>query len=124
MGAKIAAGVLLLFGGITLVCVGVVFAGYAIYAAFVPAAGIAWAAAIAAAILLVFPILVVALLGMRRRGRVPRGFKNAEGTPENAALAFLAVLAKDRPLIALVLSALLGVASTVLRKGGKRQKPT
>ena len=116
MGYKIAAGILLLFGGVALVCVGVALAGFALYAAFVPLVGAAWAAAIAALIFLVFPIALCLVLAKRGRRKWPDAFREGAATPENVALAYLASLAKDRPIIAVLFAALVGVASALLRK--------
>jgi hypothetical protein len=113
---KIAAGILLLFGGIAFVCVGMVLAGYALYAALVPWVGIAGAAAIAAFIFLVFPIALCLMLARRGRRKWPDAFREGAATPENVALAYLAALAKDRPIVAVICAALVGVASAFLRK--------
>ena len=119
MGYTIAAGIMLLFGGVVAVCVGVAFAGFAIFAAFVPLVGPALAAAIAALIFLIFPIVLCFVLARRGRRKWPDAFKEGAATPENVALAYLAALAKDRPLIAVFFAALVGVASALLRKKKK-----
>ena len=116
MAYAIAAGILLLFGGITLVCVGVALAGFAIFAAFAPLVGPALAAAIAAFIFLVVPIAGCLILAQRGRRKWPDAFREGAATPENVALAYLAALAKDRPLIAVMCAALVGVASAFIRK--------
>ena len=113
---KIAAGILLLFGGITVVCVGVAFAGYAVFTAFIPLVGTPWAAAIAASIFLIVPIAICFLLASRGRRKWPDGFRAGASTPENVTLAYLAGMAKDKPIVAVLFAALLGVASVFLRK--------
>jgi len=118
MRYRIAAGILLLFGGIAVVCVGVVFAGQALYAAFAPLTGEAWAAAIAAAILLFIPVVGIVVLSRRARRAWRFEFPpmSMPPTPDNVALAYLAGLAKDRPIVALVLAGIFGAASAILRK--------
>lgn len=114
---RIAAGILLLFGGITLVCVGVTYAGYALYWAVLPSTGPAGAAGIAAAVFLILPFLGWAFLALRGRSRRPAALKDLPpGAPENVALSFIAGLAKERPIIGMALAGLFGVATAFLRK--------
>ena len=114
---RIAAGIMLLFGGITLVCVGVTYAGYALYWALLPSTGAAAAAGIAAAVFLILPFLGWAFLALRGRRRKPAALKDLPpNAPENVALAFLAGLSKDRPLVGMALAGLFGAATAFLRK--------
>jgi hypothetical protein len=114
---RIAAGIMLLFGGVTLVCVGVTYAGYAIYWALLPATGPAGAAAIAAAVFLLLPVLGWAFLVLRGRRRKSAAMRDLPpNAPENIALTFLASLAKEKPIVGMALAGLFGVATAFLRK--------
>ena len=114
---KLAAGILLLFGGIAVLCVGVGYAGYAIYAALTPEVGTAGAAGITSALFLLFPIIAWVILwvkGLRRRAA--RRDVAAAVSPEAAVLSFLSGLAKDRPLVGIALAGLAGAGATFLRR--------
>lgn len=122
MRYKIAAALLLFLCSVVLVFGGAVFACYALYAAFVPLVGNAYAAAIAAAILLFIPLLGIVVLSFRARRRRFKNFEKGlagQGpftpSPDNVALSFLAGLARDKPLTAVLLSGLFGAAATLFR---------
>ena len=66
---KIAAGVLLLAGGVTVLCLGVSYGAYAIYTALLPLIGEAPAAGIIAAVFLLVPIVTYMILAARARER-------------------------------------------------------
>jgi hypothetical protein len=122
MRYKIAAALLLFICSAVLVFGGAVFACYALYAAFVPLFGKAIAAAIAAAILLFVPMLGLILLSLRaRRGRIRRIEQAAADqnpftpSPDNIALGFLAGLARDKPITAVLLAGVFGAAASLFR---------
>jgi len=107
--ARTAAGVvaLLILGAITLV--GVACAAAAIDLALAPAVGPAWAAAIAAFILLIVPVTLWIVLAIKGAGRAPK-----EG--EEAILLAFASLAKNSPWMALIGAALYGAADVLIRR--------
>ncbi len=122
MRYKIAAALLLFVCSVVLVFAGAGFACYALYAAFVPLVGNAYAAAIAAAILLFVPLLGLVLLSLRaRRARVRSIEQAAAGqspftsSPDNVALGFLAGLARDKPITAVLLAGVFGAAASLFR---------
>ena len=118
---KIAAGILLLFGGVTLICVGITYAGYAIYWAALPYTGPAAAAGIAAGVFLFLPVIGWAILAFKgRRRRHPALLKNVPpSAPENIAIAFLSSLAREKPMIGVALAGVVGAATAFLRKKRK-----
>ena len=122
MRYRIAAGLLLFICAAVLVFGGAVFACYALYASFVPLFGRAIAAAIAAAILLLVPMLGLIVLSLRARGgRIRRLEQAASGqnpftpSPDNVALGFLAGLARDKPITAVFLAGIFGAAASLFR---------
>jgi len=122
MRYKIAAALLLFICSAVLVLGGAGFACYALYAAFVPLVGNAYAAAITAAILLLAPSLGLVLLSHRaRRGRIRNLEQAALGqspftpSPDNVALGFLAGLARDKPITAVLLAGVFGAAASLFR---------
>ena len=122
MRYKIAAALLVFICSAVMVVGGAAFACYALYAAFVPLVGNTLAAAIAAAILLFVPLLGLILLSLRaRRGRM-RNFEQAAAcqkpfapSPDNGALGFLAGLARDKPITAVLLAGMFGAAASLFR---------
>jgi hypothetical protein len=117
---RIAAGFMLLIGGVALLCVGAGYAGYALYAAFLPLVGTAWASLITAGFLFFLPLLSVLLIAALARRRRRNSFADLPPTsPENIVLAFLSGWAKDRPVLALAVAGLLGAAATWLRRKKK-----
>src|SRR5215475_13981351 len=120
LGARAVAGLLLLVTASALIWVGVGFAGYALYLAFLARAGPPWAAAIASAILDVGPLsftVILLLWKPRVRAQIhppdPR-FARAEG--DNAALNVLAQVAQEKPLLAVVFAGILGAFEALLRR--------
>ena len=92
------------------------FAGFAIFMALAPVMAPAWAAAIAAAILIGVPLLVAFVV--RARVRAPRTQPQPQAAvggqnPETAAVAMIAGLAKEKPLLAVLFAGLLGAAGTL-----------
>jgi hypothetical protein len=118
MGAKIVVRAIALIAAAALIWVGIAFAGYAIATALAPSLGIAGGAAIAALVLLLPPVCAVlttvAMQGSRRRAH-EESFRDTEDT----VISILSVLARDRPLMAVMGAALVGVAGVLLR-GRKR----
>ena len=118
---KIAAGIMLLFGGVTLVCVGITYAGYAIYWAVLPYWGPAAAAGVAAFTFLFLPFLGWAFFAIKgRRRSKPAAIKNLPpSAPENLAIAFLSGLAKEKPIVGMALAGVVGAATAFLRRKRK-----
>lgn len=109
MLSKAAAGIVLGLIAGSLILVGVSFAAFAIFTALVPPVGTAGAAALTAVILLIVPVFYVlfaALSADRRR----------EASGEAALLNVFALLAKDKPLLAMVGAGLAGAAGIWLKK--------
>jgi len=122
MRYKIAAALLLFLASVVLVLAGAGFACYALYAAFVPLVGSAYAGAITAAILLFIPLLGLVFLSLRaRRSRRKIFEQSAMGqspftpSPDNVALGFLAGLARDKPITAVLLAGVFGAAAALFR---------
>ena len=104
-----------------LIWVGTAFAGYAIYVALIPQTREPWAAAIAAAVLVVAP-LGWALLVLRRSSRNstsklhqpdPRAAPAVNLDPDNATLNLLAKLAQEKPLLAVMFAGILGASEAI-----------
>ena len=120
-GAHAIGGAVLAITASALIWVGVAFAGYAIYLAFLPQAGAPWAAAIASAILVIGPLGWAALVNIRGpHARHPRFHSpDARLTPaetENATLTLLAKVAQERPLLAVIFAGILGASEAVLHR--------
>ena len=122
MRYSIAAAFLLFLCSVVLVLAGAGFACYALYAAFVPLVGSAYAAAITAAILLFVPMLGLVLLSIRARRSRTRLFEKIAASqgpftasPDNVALGFLAGLARDKPITAVLLAGAFGAAASLFR---------
>ena len=118
MIGKLAAAALIFVGALTVVVVGVGFAGFAIYQAFLPMTGPAGAAGLTALILLIVPVLACVAITQMLKKLWPANLRAAAMNPsvDNIALSFLAGLAKDRPIVAVLLAAVFGAATAVLRK--------
>lgn len=97
-----------------LVWVGIGFAGFALTSALAPHIGLAGAAAVTAAVLLLVPLSVVAVFGRHRSAD-----QTTKGT--DSALAAIAALAKERPVMAMIGAALFGAAD-VLLSGRRTQR--
>lgn len=97
------------------VWVGIGFAGFALTTALAPHIGLAGAAAVAALVLLIVPIIVAALFG--RKSPALEGSKRA-----NSALSVIAALAKERPVVAMIGAALLGVTEVLFAKRRTERK--
>jgi hypothetical protein len=96
--------------------VGIGFAGFAITTALAPYMGVAASAAFAALVLLIVPVLVVAIFGSK-------GPAALEGSkPADSALAAIAALAKERPVMAMIGASLLGAAEVLVTKRRSERK--
>lgn len=124
MKYRIAAALLVFVGAAVSVAAGAGFAAYAIFAAFLPTFGAAWAAVMTAAILLLVPALGLILLSLRARRARNELIETLEKAaasaafpknPDNLTLTYLAGLAREKPLIAILLAGLYGAATMVLR---------
>jgi hypothetical protein len=123
LGAQAIGGAVLAITASALIWVGVGFAGYAIYLAFLPQTGAPWAAAIAAAILVIGPLTYAALVNLRApRTAHPRlHTPDARITPaetENATLTLLAKLAQEKPLLAVLFAGIIGASEALLHRKG------
>jgi len=110
---KIAAGVMLGVAASLLMLFGLAWGGYAIFVSFVDHVGVAWAAAITAAIFLFVPVIVlVAALAFRKP-------KPKEGNA--AIISALASMAKDKPFLALLAAGLFGAADVVMSRWRRKK---
>jgi LPXTG-motif cell wall-anchored protein len=113
MIGKIAAGIIFLILALAMVWIGVGFAAFAIAATFAPHIGMAWGAAIAAAILL-FPAIMTALYFMLRRP--PR--RGLEGI-ERAMVALISSIVNDKPVMAILGAGLVGILGSLFSRKKK-----
>jgi hypothetical protein len=118
LGAQAALRGFLLIAGSAIIWIGVGFGAYAIYLAFVPALGILWAAAATSSLLLAGPLTWVIVIHMRRphphlSTPDPRPAQNDQ---DKAVLQLLAGVAKEKPLLAVLVAGLVGAAETVRRR--------
>ena len=121
LGAHAIAGAVLLILASALIWVGVAFAGYAIYLALLPRAGAPWAAAMAAAILVIGPIGWAVIMNVRtpRAARPQFHTPDARITPaetQDATLSLLAKVAQEKPLLAVVFAGILGASEAILHR--------
>jgi len=107
MGEQALARILGILACAGLVWVGVGFAGFALTTALAPHIGLAGAAAVTAAVLLVVSLIVAALFGRRRAAG-----QSAKGA--DSALAAIAALAKERPVMAVIGATLFGAAEVLM----------
>ena len=123
---KLAAGFMLLIGGVALLCVGAGYAGYALYAAFLTVVDPPWAALIAAGFLFFLPLLIcfviAAVAARRKRERRAAMAASAASSFENIALAALAGMAKDKPIMSVVAAGLVGAVTAFLRRRGSKKR--
>jgi hypothetical protein len=124
MKYKIAAALLIFVGAAVSVAAGAGFAAYAIFAAFLPIFGAAWAAVMTAAILLLVPALGLIVLSLRARRARNEWIETLEKaaasspfskSPDDITLTYLASLAREKPLVAILLAGLYGAATMLLR---------
>jgi hypothetical protein len=121
LGAQAIAGAVLLILASALIWVGVAFAGYAMYLGLLTRTAAPWAAAIAAAILVIGPIGWAVIMNWRP----PRGLRPQFHTPDprvtptetqDAMLGLLAKVAQEKPLLAVVFAGIIGASEAVLRR--------
>ncbi len=117
LGAQAIGGAVLMITASALIWVGTGFAGYAIYLALIPETREPWAAAIAAAILVIGPLGWAVLLNVRRAKprlyQPERRIASATLDPDNATLNLLAKVAQEKPLLAVLFAGILGVSDAV-----------
>ena len=119
LGANALAGLVLLIMASALIWVAVAFAGYALYLAFVPQTGAPWAAALAAAILIVGPVTAAVIMKLRTPRAAAVHVPEARIAPadtQDATLKLLAKVAEDKPLLAVVFAGILGASEAILRR--------
>lgn len=109
MGPQLAARALMLMGALALVVAGVGFASYALYLGFLPSLNPAGAAVATAAILLAIPALGVFIMALRGQSAIGHGAAQS-GDP---TLNVLADVARDKPLVAMLLAGLVGAAGAM-----------
>lgn len=106
MGPQAAARAVVLIAAAALVFAAAGFGGYAVYRGFEPVMGPAAAAAVTAVIAFAIPLLGIVFTALRRNA------SHAE-TGDNTTLGALAAVAKDKPLLAVLLSGVVGLASAL-----------
>jgi hypothetical protein len=118
LGAQAIAGAVLIILASALIWVGVAFAGYALYLALLTRTAAPWAAAIAAAVLVIGPISWAVIMNWR----APRAQFYAPETrvapveTHDAMLGLLAKIAQDKPLLAVVFAGILGASEAILHR--------
>ncbi len=125
LGAHAIAVAVLMIVVSALIWVGTGFAGYALYLAFVPRAGEPWAAAFAAAILVIGPVGWAAIMELRALRRpYPQSYvaeaRILPAKTEDQTLKLLAKVAEDKPLLAILFAGILGASETILNR---KQQP-
>lgn len=103
--------------GLAVIFAGVLFAALAGFLALAPHMEGAWAALIVAAVLLV-PVLTGAFIVRGSAAHVARpqpAAAAAAPSPDEATVAMIAGMAKEKPLLAVLFAGLLGAAGTVLQ---------
>jgi hypothetical protein len=113
MGAQISKAAILVLVASALIWIGIAFAGFALLTALTPALGLAGAAAIVAALLLLGPLGALVALMIRRPP------KPAEGGNHEVLLGLLAAFGRNKPLVAIATAGVLGILDMLLR----RRKP-
>jgi hypothetical protein len=115
--------VTLLIVAIAAVFAGMTFAGVAGFLALEPYMLPAWAAVIVAAVLIV-PVLIGAII-VRARAVPPQpkaATQQVAAGPNDAAIALIAGMARDKPLLAVLFAGLLGAAGTILQNRENRDR--
>ena len=114
-GARPVAAVMLFVAASALVWAGVGLLGFALYNGFVPLTGSAWGAALIAATLLLFVPIGWAMIALARSPspKLHAPEPRVAQKESDVALGLLADLAKDKPLLAMLVAGLLGAAETL-----------
>ncbi len=126
LGAQAIGGAVLLITASALIWVGTAFAGYAIYVALIPETKEAWAAAIAAIVLVIGPLGWTAMLVIRRSSRPgprlhqPDARIPAANEADSATLNLLAKVAQEKPLLAVVFAGILGASEALAQRKNHR----
>jgi hypothetical protein len=121
LDAQAIAGAVLLILASALIWVGVAFAGYALYLASLTRTAAPWAAAIAAAILVIGPIGWAVIMNFRapRASRAQFCAPDTHVAPaetQDAMLGLLARVAQEKPLLAVVCAGILGASEAILHR--------
>jgi len=118
LGVQAARRGFLLILGSALIWGGVAFAGYALYIALLERLTPLAAAAATAAILLAGPLLAVLAMQFRRSpAQLPDpDLRPTQQVQDNAVLQLLAGVAKEKPLLAVLVAGLIGAAETFRRR--------
>ena len=118
LGVQAARRGFLLILGSALIWGGVAFAGYALYIALLERLTPPAAAAATAAILLAGPLLAVLAMQFRRSpAQLPDpDLRPTQQVQDNAVLQLLAGVAKEKPLLAVLVAGLIGAAETFRRR--------
>jgi hypothetical protein len=114
MGARVLSSAILALFGAALIFFGIGFLAWAIWMGLTPLVGEAWAAAITALLLLLGPIIAFIALGFRRRRTIEERASSLGGA--STTLAFVAAMAKDKPLMAVLATGLFAAAEIFLKK--------
>jgi hypothetical protein len=102
---------------IAAVFAGMTLAGVALFLVLMPFMHPAWAALLAG-VALIAPVLIGAAIVKSRATRPlarPAAAPAAAATPDDAAMALIADMAKEKPLLAVFFAGLLGAAGTILQ---------
>jgi hypothetical protein len=115
MGEQALARILGILACAGFIWVGIGFAGFALTTAIAPRFGLAGAAGITAAALLIVPIAVSILFGRSRSN-----WANSKDT--DSVLSAIAVVARERPVLAMLGAAAFGAAEVLLNTRGRKEK--
>jgi hypothetical protein len=113
LGEQVLARILAILACAGLIWAGIGFAGFALMVALSPALGLAGAAALAAAVLLIVPMFVWLLYGQS-----PINGQNAKSP--DSVLSAISTVARERPLLAMIGAALFGAAEVLLSSRKKK----
>jgi hypothetical protein len=122
IGAQAIGGAVVLITASALIWVGIAFAGYAIYVALIPKVTEPWAAAAAAAILVIAPLGWAVLINLHRRQEPrpklhhpdPRVALSSAG--DDPTLNLLAKVAEEKPLLAVLFAGILGASEAITHR--------
>jgi hypothetical protein len=115
MGEQALARILGILACAGFIWVGIGFAGFALTLAIAPRLGLPGAAAVTGLLLLLVPIAVSLLFGRSRSN-----WGGSKG--QDSVLSAIAVVARERPVLAMLGAALFGAAEVVLNSRGRKEK--